>query len=401
MAATLFFFSSRRRHTRLVSDWSSDVCSSDLLPGRQRRDRRDRLGDPAVLRRLHARPALGRRQALHLPVRRQGSRPARAAARRRLRRRDLGGNRRDLARAERPLLGTAHGRDGRAAEGRDVLHRRLGGPPTGRRGPCPGRRRRGVVALDASAPPANAAVSAVAGRDARSSYRGRLAPGDRDACYRYRLGRPVGRGPRIRPSMRPWKGRAAARARSTPAKRALAHSLLCVGAAGSGSSYRTTQPCRGALLARSAVPHSGHCVSMRATGWMLTWRCVAARLTNLCGAPAGTTTMSPALASIVLSPTVKSTSPSSTMNVSSYGCRCSFGPVTGLLWLRKKDTCAPCSWPLKVDTFSTARELVDPGHVAVSVAGRSSLGSGAEDRLLVLGEAGAQVAAAALQASQL
>src|SRR5438046_6701039 len=27
-----FFFSSRRRHTRLVSDWSSDVCSSDL-PG--------------------------------------------------------------------------------------------------------------------------------------------------------------------------------------------------------------------------------------------------------------------------------------------------------------------------------------------------------------------------------
>src|SRR5437016_6996940 len=25
-----FFFSSRRRHTRLVSDWSSDVCFSDL-----------------------------------------------------------------------------------------------------------------------------------------------------------------------------------------------------------------------------------------------------------------------------------------------------------------------------------------------------------------------------------
>src|SRR5258706_12189614 len=25
-----FFFSSRRRHTILVSDWSSDVCSSDL-----------------------------------------------------------------------------------------------------------------------------------------------------------------------------------------------------------------------------------------------------------------------------------------------------------------------------------------------------------------------------------
>src|SRR5258705_7511142 len=28
---TLFFFSSRRRHTRCLSDWSSDVCSSDLL----------------------------------------------------------------------------------------------------------------------------------------------------------------------------------------------------------------------------------------------------------------------------------------------------------------------------------------------------------------------------------
>src|SRR5262249_59914112 len=29
-----FFFSSRRRHTRLVSDWSSDVCSSDLAQQR-------------------------------------------------------------------------------------------------------------------------------------------------------------------------------------------------------------------------------------------------------------------------------------------------------------------------------------------------------------------------------
>src|SRR2546430_6455666 len=26
-----FFFSSRRRHTRFDCDWSSDVCSSDLL----------------------------------------------------------------------------------------------------------------------------------------------------------------------------------------------------------------------------------------------------------------------------------------------------------------------------------------------------------------------------------
>src|SRR5437899_6235846 len=28
--ASVFFFSSRRRHTRCLSDWSSDVCSSDL-----------------------------------------------------------------------------------------------------------------------------------------------------------------------------------------------------------------------------------------------------------------------------------------------------------------------------------------------------------------------------------
>src|SRR5438876_9567991 len=31
----IFFFSSRRRHTRWTGDWSSDVCSSDLM---ERRD---------------------------------------------------------------------------------------------------------------------------------------------------------------------------------------------------------------------------------------------------------------------------------------------------------------------------------------------------------------------------
>src|SRR5690625_7825557 len=31
MTASFFFFSSRRRHTRWPRDWSSDVCSSDLL----------------------------------------------------------------------------------------------------------------------------------------------------------------------------------------------------------------------------------------------------------------------------------------------------------------------------------------------------------------------------------
>src|SRR5262250_3107945 len=30
-ARSLFVFSSRRRHTRYIGDWSSDVCSSDLF----------------------------------------------------------------------------------------------------------------------------------------------------------------------------------------------------------------------------------------------------------------------------------------------------------------------------------------------------------------------------------
>src|SRR5690349_24223486 len=34
MFALFFFFSSRRRHTRSLRDWSSDVCSSDLGSGK-------------------------------------------------------------------------------------------------------------------------------------------------------------------------------------------------------------------------------------------------------------------------------------------------------------------------------------------------------------------------------
>src|SRR5687768_4344931 len=33
----MFFFSSRRRHTRCSRDWSSDVCSSDLIPRHETR----------------------------------------------------------------------------------------------------------------------------------------------------------------------------------------------------------------------------------------------------------------------------------------------------------------------------------------------------------------------------
>src|SRR6267142_3161859 len=41
-----FFFSSRRRHTRLTCDWSTDVCSSDLIDRapERRGARGDRLG---------------------------------------------------------------------------------------------------------------------------------------------------------------------------------------------------------------------------------------------------------------------------------------------------------------------------------------------------------------------
>src|SRR5438045_4816510 len=42
----VFFFSSRRRHTRCLSDWSSDVCCSDLVGLEE--DVRDRDPVPQV-----------------------------------------------------------------------------------------------------------------------------------------------------------------------------------------------------------------------------------------------------------------------------------------------------------------------------------------------------------------
>src|SRR5438874_6001899 len=52
-----FFFSSRRRHTRSLRDWSSDVCSSDLLHLRD--PHRRRLFDEHVQARLERRPREG------------------------------------------------------------------------------------------------------------------------------------------------------------------------------------------------------------------------------------------------------------------------------------------------------------------------------------------------------
>src|ERR687898_2324540 len=52
-----FFFSSRRRHTRLQGDWSSDVCSSDLEQD---------IGDlPELRARAQQEEALGRQVAWH------------------------------------------------------------------------------------------------------------------------------------------------------------------------------------------------------------------------------------------------------------------------------------------------------------------------------------------------
>src|SRR6266511_4755701 len=56
---SLFFFSSRRRHTIFSRDWSSDVCSSDLDVGGERplAQLRGFLGDPLAQLLERARPS--------------------------------------------------------------------------------------------------------------------------------------------------------------------------------------------------------------------------------------------------------------------------------------------------------------------------------------------------------
>src|SRR2546422_7517350 len=56
MTVYIFFFSSRRRHTRCSRDWSSDVCSSDL------RQPKDQLSDPVRLGKASWPPRLHSRQ---------------------------------------------------------------------------------------------------------------------------------------------------------------------------------------------------------------------------------------------------------------------------------------------------------------------------------------------------
>src|SRR5438105_5612047 len=62
---SVFFFSSRRRHTRSTRDWSSDVCSSDLTshPGLALREMQNDGGGAPDTGQMHElrerRPAAG------------------------------------------------------------------------------------------------------------------------------------------------------------------------------------------------------------------------------------------------------------------------------------------------------------------------------------------------------
>src|SRR5260221_179164 len=54
-----FFFSSRRRHTRSLCDWSSDVCSSDLSGARHGDGRQALARTPALFTRHGSQPPVG------------------------------------------------------------------------------------------------------------------------------------------------------------------------------------------------------------------------------------------------------------------------------------------------------------------------------------------------------
>src|SRR5437762_7937698 len=76
MYSLFFFFSSRRRHTRYIGDWSSDVCSSDLAGARADPDaaaQRDHAAVSAAVRIRKRQASLHRRCA-------RGDRGSRAAA---------------------------------------------------------------------------------------------------------------------------------------------------------------------------------------------------------------------------------------------------------------------------------------------------------------------------------
>src|SRR5204863_7047644 len=78
--AGFFFFSSRRRHTRSLRDWSSDVCSSDLYARDLAPDaERNELGRRGLREPGHHRVAHGAgeimKEAAAIRVRDQSIRP--------------------------------------------------------------------------------------------------------------------------------------------------------------------------------------------------------------------------------------------------------------------------------------------------------------------------------------
>ena len=91
----------------------------------RRRDRRDRLGQRPFCGGVRPRPPLGRRPALHLPLRRRAATTCERNFVTAHRTRSWRQPPDDLGRTRRPLFGDPLGRDGRAAQGRDELHRRL------------------------------------------------------------------------------------------------------------------------------------------------------------------------------------------------------------------------------------------------------------------------------------
>src|SRR5437016_10391472 len=125
-----FFFSSRRRHTRLVSDWSSDVCSSDLgrrgaRPGAARRGGRRRArGGGTARARAAWRGGVGAAGAEGEPG---GVPRARAAARESSRAVTLTPREPDGAAPTASVAPTAHGRSTGRSTGSRFAGRRAGG----------------------------------------------------------------------------------------------------------------------------------------------------------------------------------------------------------------------------------------------------------------------------------
>src|SRR5207302_4478217 len=88
-----FFFSSRRRHTRFSRDWSSDVCSSDLLV-------RLRFGAVRLEPKHHGRELPERRAARIRGAEHVGSLSERGAATQRSEERRVGKERRTRGRPD-------------------------------------------------------------------------------------------------------------------------------------------------------------------------------------------------------------------------------------------------------------------------------------------------------------